>query len=42
MVYVAIYIRLIRNNMLENMQQYYVYYARTRGLTEKALSCATY
>ncbi|PWC11868.1 nickel/cobalt ABC transporter permease [Brenneria corticis] len=37
MVYVAIYIRLIRNNMLENMQQYYVYYARARGLTEKSI-----
>lgn len=37
MVYVAIYIRLIRNNMLENMQQYYVYYARARGLVEKSI-----
>lgn len=37
MVYVAIYIRLIRNNMLENMQQYYVYYARVRGLKEKSI-----
>ncbi|KAA8999393.1 nickel ABC transporter permease subunit NikB [Affinibrenneria salicis] len=37
MVYVAIYIRLIRNNMLENMQQYYVYYARARGLSERRI-----
>lgn len=37
MVYIATYIRLIRNNMLENMHQYYVYYARARGLSEKAI-----
>ncbi|MFE8147722.1 nickel ABC transporter permease subunit NikB [Brenneria goodwinii] len=37
MVYIAFYIRLIRNNMLENMQQYYVYYARARGLAEKSI-----
>ncbi|MFC3394203.1 nickel/cobalt ABC transporter permease [Brenneria rubrifaciens] len=37
MVYISIYIRLIRNNMLENMQQYYVYYARARGLSEKSI-----
>ncbi len=37
MVYVAIYIRLIRNNMIENIQQYYVYYARVRGLKEKSI-----
>ena len=35
MVYIATYTRLIRNNMLENMQQYYIYYARARGLNEK-------
>lgn len=37
MVYIATYIRLIRNNMLENMHQYYVYYARARGLSEKSI-----
>lgn len=37
LVYVSTYIRLLRNNMLENMQEYYVYYARARGLSEKAI-----
>ncbi len=37
MVYIATYTRLIRNNMLENMQQYYIYYARARGLNEKTI-----
>lgn len=35
--YVAVYIRLIRANMLENMRQYYVYYARARGLSERRI-----
>ena len=34
MAYIATYIRLIRNSMLESMNQHYVTYARARGLTE--------
>lgn len=33
--YVSTFIRLIRNNMLENMKQDYVLYARVRGLKER-------
>ena len=33
--YISTYIRLIRNNMLENMKQDYVTYANVRGLTKK-------
>ncbi len=33
--YIATYIRLIRNNMLENMKQDYVLYANVRGLPQK-------
>ncbi|WP_392564362.1 ABC transporter permease subunit [Orbus wheelerorum] len=31
-VYIATYIRFIRNNMIENMQDYAIFYARCRGL----------
>ena len=34
--YISTYIRLIRNNMLENMKQDYVLYANVRGLPQKA------
>ena len=33
--YISTYIRLIRNNMLENMKQDYVLYANVRGLPQK-------
>ena len=33
--YISTYIRLIRNNMLENMKQDYVMYANVRGLPQK-------
>ncbi|MCR5605727.1 MAG: ABC transporter permease subunit [Treponema sp.] len=35
--YIATYIRLIRNNMLENMKQDYVLYANVRGIPQKAI-----
>lgn len=34
MTYVSTYIRLIRNSMLENMQENYLFYARVRGIRE--------
>lgn len=35
--YISTYIRLIRNNMLENMNQDYVLYANVRGLPQKSI-----
>lgn len=35
--YISTYIRLIRNNMLENMKQDYVLYAKVRGIPEAAI-----
>ena len=35
--YISTYIRLIRNNMLENMKQDYVLYANVRGLPQKMI-----
>ena len=35
--YISTYIRLIRNNMLENMKQDYVLYANVRGLPQKVI-----
>ena len=35
--YISTYIRLIRNNMLENMKQDYVLYANVRGLPQKLI-----
>lgn len=35
--YISTYIRLIRNNMLENMKQDYVIYANVRGLPQKMI-----
>ncbi len=40
--YISTYIRLIRNNMLENMKQDYVLYANVRGLSPEADPCKTY
>ncbi len=37
LTYISTYIRLIRNNMLENMREDYVLYARVRGLKERAI-----
>jgi nickel transport system permease protein len=37
LVYVSTYIRLLRNSMLENMREYFVYYARARGLAENVI-----
>ncbi|SMP61618.1 nickel/cobalt ABC transporter permease [Anoxynatronum buryatiense] len=37
LTYIATYMRLIRNSMLENLTENYVYYARTRGLKEKSI-----
>ncbi|PTN38626.1 nickel/cobalt ABC transporter permease [Desulfonatronum sp. SC1] len=34
-LYIATYVRLIRNSMLENMKENHVLYARARGLSEK-------
>lgn len=35
LTYISTYIRLIRNNMLENMKQDYVLYANVRGLSQR-------
>lgn len=35
LTYISTFIRLIRNNILENMKEEYVLYARVRGLKEK-------
>lgn len=35
LTYISTYIRLIRNNMLENMKEDYVLYAKVRGLKER-------
>ncbi|RDU23817.1 nickel/cobalt ABC transporter permease [Anaerosacchariphilus polymeriproducens] len=35
LTYISTYIRLIRNNMLENMKEDYVLYAKVRGLKQK-------
>ena len=35
--YISTYIRLIRNNMLENMREDYVLYAQARGLKQRAI-----
>ncbi|WP_069999797.1 nickel/cobalt ABC transporter permease [Cellulosilyticum sp. I15G10I2] len=37
LTYIATYIRLIRNNMLENMRQDYVLYAQARGLKQRTI-----
>lgn len=36
-VYISTYVRFIRNNMLENMHNYSVFYARSRGLKERSI-----
>ena len=37
LTYISTYIRLIRNNMLENMKQDYVLYANARGLKQRTI-----
>lgn len=37
LTYIATYIRLIRNNMLENMKEDYVVYAKVRGLKQSTI-----
>ena len=37
LTYISTYIRLIRNNMLENMREDYVLYAQVRGLKQRAI-----
>lgn len=37
LTYISTYVRLIRNNMLENMKQDYVLYANVRGLPKKVI-----
>lgn len=37
LTYISTYIRLIRNNMLENMREDYVLYANVRGLTQRSI-----
>lgn len=36
-VYISTYIRFIRNNMLENIRNYSIFYARSRGLKEQTI-----
>jgi nickel transport system permease protein len=38
-LYIATYVRLIRNSMLENMKENYTLYARARGLSEFRVIC---
>lgn len=38
-LYIATYVRLIRNSMLENMKENYTLYARARGLSEFSVIC---
>lgn len=35
LTYISTYIRLIRNNMIENMKEEYVFYGKARGLKER-------
>lgn len=37
MTYISTYIRLIRNSMLDNMNENYVFYAKTRGIKDKVI-----
>ena len=37
LTYISTYIRLIRNNMLENMKEDYVLYANVRGIPQKLI-----
>lgn len=37
MTYISTYVRLIRNSMLENMKENYVFYAKVRGIKENTI-----
>ncbi|MCC5909384.1 MAG: nickel ABC transporter permease subunit NikB [Clostridiaceae bacterium] len=37
LTYISTYVRLIRNNMLENMTENYVFYAKVRGLQNRSI-----
>lgn len=37
MTYISTYVRLIRNSMLDNMKENYVFYAKVRGLSKKTI-----
>lgn len=37
LTYISTYIRLIRNNMLENMKEDYVTYATVRGIRQQTI-----
>lgn len=37
MTYISTYVRLIRNSMLENIKENYVFYAKVRGVKEKII-----
>lgn len=37
MTYISTYVRLIRNSMLNNMKENYVFYAKVRGLSKKII-----
>ena len=37
LAYISTYVRLIRNNMVQNKHENYVYYARIRGLKETTI-----
>ena len=39
MTYISTYVRLIRNSMLDNMKENYVFYAKVRGLKNKVIIC---
>ena len=39
MTYISTYVRLIRNSMLDNLKENYVFYARARGLKNRSIVC---
>ena len=39
MTYISTYVRLIRNSMLDNMKENYIFYAKARGLKERVIIC---
>lgn len=39
MTYISTYVRLIRNSMLNNMKENYVFYAKVRGLKNRIIIC---
>ena len=39
MTYISTYVRLIRNSMLDNLKENYVFYAKARGLKNRVIVC---